>query len=55
VITSGLDKNILGGKVKEPQNNKELPNIKEPKFVYVNHIVMTILLAVLIVVHINFQ
>jgi hypothetical protein len=61
VITSGLDKNILGGKAKEPskinvtENEKEPLKIKEPKFVYVNHIVMTILLAVLILVHINFQ
>jgi hypothetical protein len=43
VITSGLDKNIAVG------------NIKEVKSVYFNHIFMTILLAILIVVHINFQ
>lgn len=43
VITSGLDKNIIAG------------NIKEIKSVYFNHIFMTILLAVLILIHINFQ
>ena len=42
VVTSGLDKNII-------IKNKEI------KSVYFNHIFMTILFAVLIVVHINFQ
>lgn len=43
VITSGLDKNIIAG------------NIRELKSVYFNHIFMTILFALLIIVHINFQ
>lgn len=43
VITSGLDKNIIVG------------NIRDLKSVYFNHIFMTILLAVLILIHINFQ
>lgn len=43
VITSGLDKNIIVG------------NIRDLKSVYFNHIFMTILLALLIVIHINFQ
>lgn len=42
VVTSGLDKNIMA-------KNKEV------KAVYFNHLFMTILLAVLIVIHINFQ
>ncbi len=42
VVTSGLDKNIMA-------------KSKEIKSSYFNHIFMTILLAVLIVIHINFQ
>lgn len=43
VITSGLDKNIIVG------------SIRDLKSVYFNHIFMTILLALLILIHINFQ
>ncbi|WP_242825441.1 iron reductase [Desulfitobacterium dichloroeliminans] len=42
VITSGLDKNIMA-------------KSKEVKSVYFNHLMMTIVLAVLIIIHINFQ
>ncbi|MEL1134576.1 iron reductase [Desulfitobacterium sp. THU1] len=42
VITSGLDKNIMA-------------KSKEVKSVYFNHLIVTMLLAVLIIIHINFQ